>query len=75
MKDLYVLILTFSLDQDVKPPKFLPKVCHKIQEKTMIEIVIENALKLNPKNIIIYVNKNNIECINKTLKHADYADY
>lgn len=73
MNNLTVLIMTFKLNQEVKSSKYLPKVCHKIGDKTMIEIAIETALKLNPKLIILYVSKNNIQCINKVLKHTYYA--
>ena len=72
-KDLVVIILTFNLTEEVRPARFLPKVCHKIEDKTMIEIAVENCLKLNPAKIILYVSKNNIQCINKTLKHQDYS--
>lgn len=71
--DLVVIILTFNLTEEVRPAKFLPKVCHKIEDKTMIEIAVENCLKINPSKIILYVSKNNIQCINKTLKHKDYS--
>lgn len=70
---LSVLILTFDLDQKMKSNKYLPKVCHKIGEKLMIEIILETVLKLNPYNIILYVSKNNIECINKVLKYTSYS--
>ena len=73
MKDLVVIIMTFYLGEVVKPAKFLSKVCHKIEEKPMIQIAVENALKLNPEKIIIYASKNNIQCINKVLKHEDYS--
>ncbi|GAG81359.1 unnamed protein product, partial [marine sediment metagenome] len=52
---------------------YIPKVCHKIEDKTMIEIAVENCLKINPNKIILYVSKNNIQCINKVLKHSDYS--
>jgi len=71
--DLTILILTFDLTQEIRPARYLPKVCHKIFDKTMIEIAIETCLRLNPTKIILYVSKNNIECINKTLKHTDYS--
>jgi len=73
MKDLVIIILTFNIDEIVKPARFLPKVCHKIEDKTMIEMTVENCLKLNPIKIILYVSKNNIQCINKVLKHANYS--
>jgi bifunctional N-acetylglucosamine-1-phosphate-uridyltransferase/glucosamine-1-phosphate-acetyltransferase GlmU-like protein len=71
--DLTILILTFDLTQEIRPARYLPKVCHKIFDKTMIEIAIDTCLRLNPTKIILYVSKNNIECINKTLKHMDYS--
>lgn len=71
--DLTILILTFDLTQEIRPARYLPKVCHKIFDKTMIEIAINTCLRLNPTKIILYVSKNNIECINKTLKHMDYS--
>jgi bifunctional N-acetylglucosamine-1-phosphate-uridyltransferase/glucosamine-1-phosphate-acetyltransferase GlmU-like protein len=75
MENLTILIMTFKLNQEIKSSKYLPKVCHKIGDKTMIEIVLETALKINPKNIILYVSKNNVQCINKVLKHTYYAKY
>jgi len=73
MKDLFVIILTFNLDERDLPPRFLPKVCHKVDGKSMIETCIENCLKLNPTKIILYVSKNNVQFINKLLKHAEYS--
>lgn len=73
MKDLIILILTLGLEEEVKPARFLPKVCHKINDKTIIENVIENCLRLNPNKIILYVSKNNIQCINKVLKYTNYS--
>lgn len=73
MKDLIIIILTFNLEEIVKPARYLPKVCHFINGKTMIEICLEKCLRLNPMKIILYVSKNNIQCINKVLKHSNYA--
>ena len=73
--DLLVIILTLGLKEEVQPAKNLPKVCHKIKnkDKTMIEMVIENCLKLDPDKILIYVSKNNIQCINKIIKKREYS--
>ena len=73
MKDLFIIILTFNLDENLLPPRFLPKVCHKVDGKSMIETCIENCLKLNPKKIMLYVSKNNIQFINKLIKHSNYT--
>ncbi len=73
MNNLIVLIMTFKLNKEIISSRYLPKVCHRIGDKTMIEIAIENALKLNPKMIILYVSKNNIVCLNKLLKHTNYS--
>ena len=48
--DLTILVLTFDLTQEIRPARYLPKVCHKVFQKTMIEIVIENCLHLNPSS-------------------------
>ena len=76
---LSILILTFDLHKkktvnktrDVK--KYMPRVCAKIGDKTLIEIAIENALRLNAENILLYVYKNNIEYINNVLKRKPYS--
>jgi len=73
MKDLFIIILTYNLDEKILPPRFLPKVCHKIDGKSMIETCIENCLKLNPKKIMLYVSKNNVQFINKLVKHSNYS--
>jgi len=73
MKDLFIIILTYNLDEKILPPRFLPKVCHKIDGKSMIETCIENCLKLNPKKIMLYVSKNNVQFINKLIKHSNYT--
>lgn len=72
-KDLVVIILTYGLEENIHTVKFTPKVCHNVEEKTMIEMAIENALKLVPNKIYLYVSKYNIQCINKVIKHADYS--
>jgi len=73
MNNLVVLIMTFKLNKEINSSNYLPKVCQKLGNKTMIEITIENALKLNPELVIVYVSKNNIQCINKILKHTSYS--
>jgi bifunctional N-acetylglucosamine-1-phosphate-uridyltransferase/glucosamine-1-phosphate-acetyltransferase GlmU-like protein len=75
---LSILILTFDLHKkklNVKNNtiKYMPRVCAKIGNKCLIEIAIENALRLDPGNIIIYVYKNNIEYINNVLKKKPYS--
>ena len=77
---LTVLILTLDLhknkeDAKHKPyaKKYMPRVCAKIGDKTMIEITIENALRLNPVSVVLYVYKNNIEFINNVLKRKPYS--
>ena len=74
--DLTIMILTFELDgkkKENKVEKYMPKVCGKFGDKTMIEIAIENSLRLNPDKIILYVYKNNIEYINRILKRKPYS--
>ena len=73
VRDLIVCILTFNLDEVLRPSNYLPKVCHKITDQSMIEIAIENAHKLSPSKIVLYVTKRNLECINKTIKHNSYS--
>lgn len=77
---LTVLILTLDLHKNKERveyksyvKKYMPRVCAKIGDKTMIEVAIENVLKLNPASIVIYVYKNNIEFINNVLKRKHYS--
>ena len=71
-----ILILTFELEnietEKKKVEKYMPRVCQKFGDKTMIEIAIETCLKMNPDRIILYVYKNNIEHINKIIKRKPY---
>ena len=71
--NLCVIVLTSDLDKETRPPKILPKVCYKIGEKSMIEICLENIVRLNPDKIILMVSRHNIFFINKVLKHTDYS--
>ena len=80
-----VLILTFDLHKkknnekrdekrdEKSNGKYMPRVCAKIGDKCLIEMAVENALRLNPISIIIYVYKNNIEYINNVLKRKPYS--
>ena len=52
MKDLVIIILTFNLDEKVLPARYLPKVCHKLEDKTIIELCIENCLKLKGLDMV-----------------------
>ena len=75
---LSILILTFDLHkkktrEKKNVGKYMPRVCAKIGDKTLIEIAIENALRLNAENILLYVYKNNIEYINNVLKRKPYS--
>ena len=75
---LSILILTFDLHKKKSREKkhagkYLPRVCAKIGDKTLIEMAVENALRLNAANIIIFVYKNNIEYINNVLKRKPYS--
>ena len=71
--DLAVVILTFELSEKLKKIKYTPKVCHKINDKTMIEIAVDTASKLEPSLIIILVSKYNITHINKALKYSEHS--
>ena len=45
----------------------IPKVCRKVGNKTMIEMVVATASQLSPKNICLVVSSENKEIIQKTL--------
>ena len=70
--DLCVIVLTSNMEKETKPPKIMPKVCFKIGEKTMLEICLENVIRLNPSRIILMVSKNEIIQINRVIKYATY---
>ena len=71
--NLCVMILTSNVFELDIPPKIMPKVCFSINGKSMIEICIENALKLNPKKIILAVMRSHIIPINRLLKYKNYS--
>jgi bifunctional UDP-N-acetylglucosamine pyrophosphorylase/glucosamine-1-phosphate N-acetyltransferase len=45
----------------------IPKVCHEVGGKTMIEHVVNTAKELNPKEIVVVVSKDNIKPIRHVL--------
>ena len=65
---LTVILFTFNLDAEILPSKYIPKVCRKINDKSMIYLAVELANKLSPHTIFIHCNKYNISSINKELK-------
>lgn len=65
---LIVILFTFNLDSEILPSKYIPKVCRKINDKSMIYLAVELANKLSPHSIFIHCNKYNISSINKELK-------
>lgn len=71
--NLCIILLTNNLQNDIKPPKYIPKVCYKVGDKSMLEIILEKIVKLKPSKIILMVSKNEIFYINKLIKHAKYS--
>lgn len=49
----------------------IPKVCHMVGEKSMIEHVTETAKSLTPKELTIVVSNENINEIKKKVEHLD----
>lgn len=70
--DLCVIVLTSDIRKETKPPRIIPKVCFKIGEKSMIEMCLENVVRLNPFRIILMVSKHDILYINRAIKYANY---
>lgn len=66
---LGIILFTFNLDAEILPSKYIPKVCRKINDKSMIYLAVELANKLSPHYIFIHCNKYNISSINKELKN------
>lgn len=50
----------------------IPKVCRKVGDKTMIEMVVSTASRLSPVNICIVVSPQNKDIIKQTL--SNYPD-
>jgi len=70
--DLVIAILTDPIPLKTMKNKYLPKVCHKVGELTMLERVIDTVLRLDPYRIILIVNKYNINYINSIIKNKPY---
>ena len=68
---LTVVILAAGKGTRMKSPE-IPKVCHKVGNKTMIEHVVSTSSQLNPTNICVVVSKDNREKITQILQ--DYKD-
>lgn len=71
--NLCVIVLSNDLKRHIKPPKYQPKICYKIDEKSIVEICLDTVIKLNPKLIILMVSKHEILFINKVIKYVNYA--
>ena len=71
--NLCVIILTSGLEEEDKIPKFLPKVCYQVGEKSMLERCLDNVIQINPSKIILMVSKHHILFINKLVKHLWYG--
>lgn len=65
MSNLAIVILAAGKGTRMKSD--LPKVCHKVGNKTMIEHVVSTSENLNPKTICVVVSKDNIESIKSVL--------
>lgn len=66
MNDLVVVVLAAGRGTRMKSD--IPKVCHKVGDKTMIEHVVNAASLSLPRDIIVVVSKDNINDIKKALK-------
>lgn len=69
MNNLVIVIL--SAGKGTRMKSDIPKVCHVVGDKTMIEHVVKTSKELVPNEIIIVVSKNNIEPIRKVLQDVD----
>ena len=68
MSKLAVVILAAGKGTRMKSD--LPKVCHKVGDKTMIEHVVSAVTGLNTEDIYVVVSKENIEDIRNVLKNT-----
>jgi bifunctional UDP-N-acetylglucosamine pyrophosphorylase/glucosamine-1-phosphate N-acetyltransferase len=64
--NLTIVILAAGMGSRMKSN--IPKVCHKVGDKTMIERIVETSKELNPSKIIIVVSTNNVENIRNVLQ-------
>lgn len=71
-RNLVIAILTDPIPLKPLKKRYLPKVCHKVGELTMLERVINTVLKLEPYRIILIVNQYNIKYINRIIKDKPY---
>lgn len=71
--DLCVILLTNRLKKKILPPKYQPKVCYQLGDKSILELCLDQWVKLNPKRIILMVSKNEIQQINRIVKYLPYA--
>jgi bifunctional UDP-N-acetylglucosamine pyrophosphorylase/glucosamine-1-phosphate N-acetyltransferase len=69
MTQLAVIILAAGKGTRMKSD--LPKVCHKVGNKTMIEHVVTSAKGLETEGIYVVVSKENIEIIRNILRDTD----
>ena len=68
MSKIAVVILAAGKGTRMKSD--LPKVCHKVGDKTMIEHVVSAVTGLNTEDIYVVVSKENIEDIRNVLKNT-----
>ena len=70
---LCIIVTTNDLNKEIHPPKYQPKVCYSLGDKTILEVCLDHLVQLNPKRIILMVSKNEIQPINRVLKYLSYA--
>jgi len=69
MNNLMIVILAAGKGTRMKSD--LPKVCHKVGDKTMVEHVVNTSSKLNPSETVIVVSKENFLPIKDILTSYD----
>ena len=69
MNNLIIVILAAGNGTRMKSN--IPKVCHMVGDKTMIEHVVKTSKELGPEEIVVVVSKSNIENIRKALQDTD----
>jgi bifunctional N-acetylglucosamine-1-phosphate-uridyltransferase/glucosamine-1-phosphate-acetyltransferase GlmU-like protein len=71
--DLCVIVLTNELNKTIQSPKYQPKVCYHLGNKSILEICLDQWIQLNPKRIILMVSKKEIQQINRIVKYLNYS--
>lgn len=67
MKDKLTIVIVATDKKNNDNDMYVPRICQLLNNKPIIQHIINTTLKLKPYKILIITSPHNIDCINKTI--------